>query len=102
MHCSPPEPFILISDAFGKDGSPAISLCSDDGWYKNGPVRAGQPLLSGCSSAWPEHCVRDAGVAGSNPVTPTIFQQDAELNEYRHLRMRPHTALNPQLVCGGL
>ncbi len=28
---------------------------------------------SGCSSAWPEHCVRDAGVAGSNPVTPTIF-----------------------------
>jgi hypothetical protein len=25
---------------------------------------------TGCSSAWPEHCVRDAGVAGSNPVTP--------------------------------
>src|ERR1700719_318069 len=25
---------------------------------------------TGCRSAWPEHCVRDAGVAGSNPVTP--------------------------------
>jgi acyl phosphate:glycerol-3-phosphate acyltransferase len=27
---------------------------------------------SGCSSAWLERCVRDAEVAGSNPVTPTI------------------------------
>ena len=30
---------------------------------------------TGCSSAWPEHCVRDAGVAGSNPVTPIFSFQ---------------------------
>ena len=30
---------------------------------------------TGCSSAWPEHCVRDAGVAGSNPVTPIFFSE---------------------------
>ena len=27
---------------------------------------------TGCSSAWLERCVRDAEVAGSNPVTPII------------------------------
>jgi hypothetical protein len=32
----------------------------------------GVQAVTGCSSAWLEHCVRDAGVAGSNPVTPTI------------------------------
>src|ERR1700687_6411650 len=31
---------------------------------------------TGCSSAWLEHCVRDAGVAGSNPVTPTILSRE--------------------------
>src|SRR5690348_2814234 len=40
-------------------------------------IKAGRSSLvqrrSGCSSAWLEHCVRDAGVAGSNPVTPTIL-----------------------------
>jgi hypothetical protein len=35
-----------------------------------------------------EHCVRDAGVAGSNPATPTITQYlidfiDLERNEMR-------------------
>ena len=32
------------------------------------------PILrkSGCGSAWLERCVRDAEVAGSNPVTPTF------------------------------
>src|SRR6266481_4254952 len=34
---------------------------------------------TGCSSAWPEHCVRDAGVAGSNPVTP-IFSVNRPYN----------------------
>ena len=28
-------------------------------------------MVSGCSSAWLERSVRDAEVAGSNPVTPT-------------------------------
>ena len=28
-------------------------------------------MLAGCSSAWLERCVRDAEVAGSNPVIPT-------------------------------
>ena len=28
---------------------------------------------SGCGSVWLEHCVRDAGVGGSNTLTPTIF-----------------------------
>ena len=28
---------------------------------------------SGCGSAWLERLVRDQEVAGSNPVTPTIF-----------------------------
>ena len=34
------------------------------------------PILrkSGCGSAWLERCVRDAEVAGSNPVTPTRNQ----------------------------
>ena len=27
-------------------------------------------LTAGSSSAWPERCVRDAEVAGSNPVSP--------------------------------
>ena len=48
-----------------------------DGCYKFGSVHI-RPLSrgSGCSSAWPEHCVRDAGVAGSNPVTPISFLPD--------------------------
>ena len=29
---------------------------------------------TGCSSVWLECCVRDAEVAGSNPVIPTIFR----------------------------
>ena len=36
------------------------------------PSRTSAGICTGCSSAWLEHCVRDAGVAGSNPVTPTI------------------------------
>ncbi len=31
-------------------------------------------VKSGCGSAWLERCVRDAEVAGSNPVTPTFLQ----------------------------
>jgi hypothetical protein len=30
-------------------------------------------ILSGCSAAWQARLVRDEKVAGSNPVTPTIF-----------------------------
>lgn len=29
---------------------------------------------SGCGSAWLEHLVWDQGVAGSNPVFPTIYK----------------------------
>ncbi len=30
--------------------------------------------FSGCGSAWLEHLVWDQGVAGSNPVTPTMAE----------------------------
>jgi hypothetical protein len=32
-------------------------------------------ILPGCGSVWLERCVRDAEVAGSNPVTPIFFGQ---------------------------
>lgn len=31
-------------------------------------------VSTGCGSIWLEHCVRDAGIAGSNPVTPTVLR----------------------------
>lgn len=31
--------------------------------------------ISECSSAWPEHCFRVAGAAGSNPATPTKIDE---------------------------
>ena len=36
----------------------------------------------GCSSAWLERCVRDAEVAGSNPVTPISIDKDLRTLEY--------------------
>ena len=55
------------NDARRNDGS----QCRARRCYKWGPAR--KPWRAGCSSAWLERCVRDAEVAGSNPVTPTTF-----------------------------
>jgi acyl phosphate:glycerol-3-phosphate acyltransferase len=52
-----------VSLALGGRGCYIESLSSD----LNDDI---QTRKTGCSSAWLEHCVRDAGVAGSNPVTP--------------------------------
>ena len=45
--------------------------------------------VSGCGSVWLEYLVWDQGVAGSNPVTPTLF--------YR-LRMLVNTAFRAFLL----
>src|SRR5262245_6316797 len=50
------------------------------------PSRTSAEHCTGCSSAWLEHCVRDAGVAGSNPVTPTISHDSAAAR--RGIRVR--------------
>lgn len=44
-------------------------------WQMAGKFRRLPVAKSGCSSVWLEHCVRDAGVAGSNPVTPTSMKR---------------------------
>ena len=60
-----PRNALAIKGALSKKVAPPRAAKS------SAPVLSSE--LSGRSSAWLERCVRDAEVAGSNPVAPTNF-----------------------------
>ena len=55
-------------------------------------VSAGRNRPAGCSSVWLERCVRDAEVAGSNPVTPIDHKSLLQRALWRGMRLD----LNPR------
>ena len=54
------------------------------------------PLVSGCSSVWLEHWIRDPEVAGSIPVAPTTpFGSEMFFVYAREALRSEHWAVNP-------
>ena len=52
------------------------------------------PAILGCSSVWPERCVRDAEAAGSSPVIPTFLGRSSAWSE-RCIRVAEVAGSNP-------